>query len=154
MRAWYDILALDRSVAEDESGIRESANAVDRLVNREVERGLVEARVVVAGFSQGGAVVLHAGLRHPKPLGGILALSTYLPLAEQCAAEVSENARELPIWMGHGTYDPVIDIALAERSRDWLVQAGMQVEWHSYPMQHSVSAQEIADISEWLARFA
>lgn len=152
MRAWYDILGLEIAQKQDEAGIRASIAQVDALIAREVARGIPSERVILAGFSQGGAIVLGAGVRHAQGLGGIVALSTYLPLAERTAAERSDANRNLPIFMGHGTQDPVVGPALGQMSRDYLVNLGYTVDWHTYPMPHSVSAQEIADLAAWLSR--
>lgn len=151
MRAWYDLVALGPG-PEDAEGICESAAEVERLIDREVGRGLPTEAIVLAGFSQGGAIALHAGLREPRPLAGILALSSYLPLAGSLAAERSEANAGVPIWMAHGTADPVVDIAFAERSRDALEAAGYRVDWHVYPMAHGVCPAEIADLASWLAQ--
>jgi len=151
MRAWYDILQLGGG-AEDADGIRASQTLVDGLVERELGRGVPARRVVLAGFSQGGAIALQAGLRHAHRLGGILALSTYLPLAASLAGERSAANRDLPIFMAHGTLDPMIAIAGARESRAALQALGYAVEWREYPMPHSVCAEEIADIGAWLLR--
>ena len=156
MRAWYDIFeisSVERKV--DAAGIRESQRAVEALIAREVSRGIAENRIVLAGFSQGGAIALHTGLRHSQALAGILALSTYLPLANSVDAEASANNRNIPIFMAHGTQDNVIPISIAENSHQELKRHGYAVEWKQYPISHSVSIQEIADIGAWLqARFA
>ena len=155
MRAWYDILGLEIAQKQDEAGIRASMAQVDALIAREVARGVPSERVILAGFSQGGAIVLGAGVRHAQRLGGIVALSTYLPLAERSDAERSDANRGIPIFMGHGTQDPVVGPALGQMSRDYLANLGYTVDWHTYPMPHSVSAQEIADLAAWLSqRFA
>jgi phospholipase/carboxylesterase len=151
MRAWYDILQLGGG-AEDAEGIRASQELVQRLVARERGRGVAARRVVLAGFSQGGAIALQAGLRHGERLGGILALSTYLPLAATLAAERSPANRDLPVFMAHGTLDPMIAIARARESRAALQALGYAVEWREYAMPHSVCAEEIADIGAWLLR--
>lgn len=151
MRAWYDILGLTAAAVEDETGIRQSAALVEHLISRERESGVAAGRIVIAGFSQGGAIALHTALRHAEPLAGVLALSTYLPLRAAVAEALSAN-RRVPILMCHGLYDPVLPIEAAERSRDLLRSNGYAVEWKSYPMQHQVCAEEIADISEWLGR--
>lgn len=153
MRAWYDIRSFAPDAPEDEAGIDESAAALSRLVEREVGRGLSSERVVVAGFSQGGAVALHAGLRAKRRLGGILALSTYLAVAYRLDDERAPASLEAPIWMGHGLDDPIVAVVLAEHSRDRLVASGYEVEWHAYPMGHAVCAEEVRDIGRWLARF-
>ena len=151
MRAWYDILSFDRGAAEDAAGIRASAAAVAELVARELERGIPPERVVLAGFSQGGAVALHAALRAPQALAGVLALSTYLPLAGTLAAERSAANASIPIFMAHGTADPVLPLALGEASRRALEALGYAVDWHVYPMPHSVCIDEIKAIGAWLA---
>lgn len=151
MRAWYDILQLGGG-AEDAAGIRDSQGLVQELVAREVARGVPARRVVLAGFSQGGAIALHTGLRHGERLGGILALSTYLPLAATLAAERSPANRDLPVFMAHGTLDPMIAVGRARESRAALQALGYAVEWREYAMPHSVCAEEIADIGAWLLR--
>jgi len=154
MRAWYDIMTLERDGPEDEAGIRASGELLAGLIGREEARGMPSDRIVVAGFSQGGAIALHAGLRFPRPLAGIMALSTYLPLKSVFSAEViaprAATPRDLPVFMAHGTFDPVLPMALGERSRDLLGKAGFDVEWHEYPMAHAVCADEIAAIRHWL----
>jgi phospholipase/carboxylesterase len=152
MRAWYDLLTLDRSGPVDEAGIRASAAAVERLIRRERDRGVASNRIVIAGFSQGGAIALHLGLRHPEALGGVMALSTYLPLPETLVAERAQANCDVPIWLGHGTQDPVIAFALAEASRRELEAAGYRVQWHAYAMAHSVCVPEIDDLRTWLVR--
>lgn len=154
MRAWYDIIALDRSGPEDEAGVRASAAAVGAFVDREIERGLPSERIVLAGFSQGGAVALHAALREPRPLGGVLALSTYLPLAATLPSERAEANAATPIFLAHGSGDPMIPVELAERSRDLLTAAGHRVEWHVYPVGHTVCAEEVVEVGAWLSRIA
>ena len=151
MRAWYDIsdAAIRR---EDEDGVRASQQSVEALLAREKSRGIAAARIVLAGFSQGGAIALQTGLRHAERLAGIMALSTYVPLAEQLAKEASPANRGVPVFMAHGTADPMIAFARAQASRELLVQQGYAVEWHEYRMQHSVCPQEVADIRAWLAR--
>lgn len=150
MRAWYDIVSLDRRAEQDESGIRESAAATVEVVARERERGIPPERIVLAGFSQGGAIVTHTALRYPDRLAGLLALSSWMPLAQTLAAEASATNRDLPILMAHGRQDPMVPIALAEHSREALLAAGYPVQWQSYDMGHAVCAEEIADISLWL----
>lgn len=150
MRAWYDIYAMNMSRGEDETGIRDSAAAVTALIDRELARGVAADKVVLAGFSQGGAVALHAALRYPQRLAGVLALSTYLPLADRLTAEAHSANAGLTIFIGHGTHDTVVPIDLAECSRDRLMAAGYDVAWHAYRMEHSVNMAEIADIGAWL----
>ena len=149
MRAWYDIVGFD-AAREDAAGIRASAAAVARLLDREVERGVAPERIVLAGFSQGGAIALHLGLREPRPLAGVLALSTYLPLAASLKAEKAAANAALPIFMAHGEHDPVIPLASADASRKLLEREGYKVDWHVYPMPHSVCGPEIAAIAVWL----
>jgi len=150
MRAWYDILGFDRRAKEDSSGIHASAAAVTELVDREIERGLSSDRIVLAGFSQGGAIALHTALRSPKPLAGVLALSTYLPLAATLAGERTAANAAIPLFMAHGTDDPVLPFGLAETSRRALEALGYVVDWHAYRMAHSVCMEEVRAIGEWL----
>jgi phospholipase/carboxylesterase len=151
MRAWYDILGFSRTASEDDVGIRASAAAVTKLIDREVERGVPAARIVLAGFSQGGAIALHTALREPRALGGVLALSTYLPLAGTLAAERSAANARVPIFMAHGTVDNVLPLALGESARRALEALGYDVAWQVYPMPHSVCMEEISAIGAWLA---
>jgi phospholipase/carboxylesterase len=152
MRAWYDILALDGRAGEDEGGIREAAGSVSELVRREVRRGVAAERIVLAGFSQGGAVALHTALREPSRLGGVVALSSYLPLASALAGEAHPANAALPVFMAHGSRDELLPLTLGERSRDALRARGYDVEWHVYPMPHAVCAEEIAQLRDWLTR--
>jgi phospholipase/carboxylesterase len=151
MRAWYDILQMGGG-REDEAGIRASQALVQALIEQEKGRGVDPRRIVLAGFSQGGAIVLHTGLRHAERLAGILALSTYLPLAGTLAAERSAANRDLPLYMVHGTQDPMIGITRARESRAALEALGYPVQWKEYAMAHSVCGEEIADIAAWLLR--
>jgi phospholipase/carboxylesterase len=151
MRAWYDILQLGGG-PEDEAGIRASQALLETLVSREAGRGIPERRIVLAGFSQGGAVVLQTALRHSRRLGGILALSTYLPLAGSLDAERAQANQDLPIFMAHGRFDDIIPLDRAQASRKRLEALGYAVEWHEYPMPHSVCAPEISDIAAFLTR--
>ena len=152
MRAWFDILGLDRRSEEDTAGVREAAADIRELVRRERERGILADRIVLAGFSQGGAMALYSGLREPERLAGILALSTYMPLAETLKAEAHPANVAVPIFMAHGTLDPVVAPALGEASRDALESLGYDVDWHTYPMPHSLCAEEVGDLREWLLR--
>ncbi len=152
MRAWYDILGADLARREDERGVRASQDLVEALIAREKVRGTPARRIVLAGFSQGGAISLQTGLRHPERLAGIMALSTYVPIAESLEAERHAANRDVPIFMAHGLYDPIIPIAAARRSRELLARLGYDVEWHEYPMPHSVAPQELDDIGAWLRR--
>jgi phospholipase/carboxylesterase len=151
MRAWYDILAMDIGSAQDEAGIRASQAVVEGLIEQQIAAGIASERIVLAGFSQGGAIILQAGLRFERPLAGLIALSTYLPLAQTLEAERSEANRQVPIFMAHGDSDPVVRPELAYRSRSRLEQQGYPLEWHEYRgMEHSVNLEEIRDISRWL----
>jgi phospholipase/carboxylesterase len=150
MRAWYDIKTLTAEGRADEQGLRESIARVGALVAAERAAGIEPRRIVIAGFSQGGAVALHAALRHPEPLAGVLGLSCYLPLQATLAAEATEANRPTPILMCHGTQDPVLPIPLGLMARDWLRAAGYRVDWKEYPMQHQVCLPEIQDVAAWL----
>ena len=152
MPAWYDIRGADLTSSQDDVGISRSERAIVALIEHEVARGIGVSHIVLAGFSQGCAMALHTGLRSPKALAGIVALSGYLPLAERFASErASANART-PIFMAHGTQDPVVVPARGEASRDLLTQLGYAVQWQSYPMPHSVHPREVADIASFLTR--
>lgn len=150
MRAWYDILGTETQRREDEAGLRESIQLVEELLVREKERGISANRIVLAGFSQGCAMALLTGLRHAERLAGIVGMSGYLPLREKTEAERSAANRNVPIFLAHGTQDPMIDIARARASRDTLAALGHPLTWREYPMAHSVCAQEVADINAWL----
>lgn len=154
MRAWFDILTLDREGPQDEVGIRASGAALLQLLEREHERGIPYEKIVLAGFSQGGAIALHTALRFEHRLAGLMALSTYLPLQSSIDAEVVSNAaaqtRDLPIFLAHGTFDPMLPIALGQHTLEVLTAAGYSAQWHDYPMAHAVCAEEIAHIRDWL----
>ena len=150
MPAWYDILGTQLQRVEDDAGIRKSAVQIEALIANQVAQGIAASRIVLAGFSQGCAMVLHTGLRHPAKLAGIIALSGYLPLADSVAAERSAANKDTPIFMAHGTQDPMIVLSRAEASRDALVGLGCKVQWHTYQMPHSVHPSEIADIGRFL----
>ncbi len=152
MRAWYDVRALAGVRREDEAGVRQSARQIEALLARERQRGIAPRRIVIAGFSQGGAMALHVGLRHPDRLAGILALSCYLPLAGALDTERSPANHDVPIFWAHGLHDPMIPRAMAEEGRAQLAELGYRIDWHQYPIPHSVSAEEIADVARWLAR--
>jgi phospholipase/carboxylesterase len=152
MRAWYDILGTDLVRREDEKGIRASHGQVEALIEREAARGVPRARIVLAGFSQGGAITLHVGLRQREPLAGLIALSCYLPLAESFGTEAAPESARVPIFLAHGTSDPVVPLARGRASREQLAAAGYAVEWHEYPMPHSVCADEIRDIAAFMQR--
>lgn len=155
MPGWYDISMAELERKADEAGIRASHSAIDALIEREISRGVTADKIVLAGFSQGGAVALQCGLRHRLQLGGIMALSTYLTLGESLGAEKTLANANIPILMAHGTQDPIVPLALARTSKATLASHGYQVEWREYPMQHAVCGPEIEDIATWLEkRFA
>ncbi len=151
MRAWYDITSLSPGGRGDAAGLPESVARVRALIESEHAAGIPPARVVIAGFSQGGAVALHAGLSYPERLAGILALSTYLPVPETLEPRLAAANSDVPILMCHGTLDPVVVPAMGEAARAWLQSRKIPVDWRAYPMQHQVCPAEIADISRWLA---
>lgn len=151
MRAWFDIRVASIDAEQDEKGIRDSAERVNQMIAEQVKAGIKTERIVLAGFSQGGAIVLQVALRYPEPLAGIIALSTYLPLAGTLAREKSKANSAIPIFLAHGSVDPVIAVDLGRQSRALLEKQGYKPEWHEYNgMQHSVSEKEIYDIAEWL----
>ncbi len=150
MRAWFDIVKIGLHQPRDLVGMEASRASVERLIAREQERGIPDARIVLAGFSQGGALALYTGLQHAGRLAGIMALSTYLPLGEGVDITIAAANAHTPIFYGHGTQDPVVPLQLGEFTRNWLTQQGCMVNWHSYPMPHSVSAEEIVHIRAWL----
>ncbi len=150
MRAWYDIASMELDKRADETGLRESMADLDALINRERDRGVPLSRILLAGFSQGGAVVLAYMLRQKTPVAGVMALSTYLPLGSKNAEELSEAAKNIPVFMAHGKFDPVVPLGLGEHSRQQLQQLGFTVQFKSYPMQHNVCPDEIRDMANWL----
>jgi phospholipase/carboxylesterase len=153
MRAWYDILAMDIGSKQDEAGVRQSQMLVNQIIQQQVAEGISSECIVLAGFSQGGAIILQTGLRLDKPLAGLMALSTYLPLADSFEAEKTLQNAHTPIFMAHGDSDPVVKPELAYRARSFLERQGYSVEWQEYAgMQHGVCAQEIADIRKWLLK--
>lgn len=152
MRAWYDILGVDLVRREDEGGLRESQQQIAALLDRERERGVAAERIVLMGFSQGCAMTLMTALRYPHRLGGAVGLSGYLPLAAVAAEERHAANADLPIFLGHGRQDPIVPHARGAASRDALQALGHDVEWHDYPMPHSVCAEEIADLNAWLLK--
>ncbi len=155
MRAWYDIVSLDFRSRADATGVAESVVQVEELIAREQARGIPLGRILLAGFSQGGAIPLSAGMRRRQPLAGLIALSTYLPEVDAAAAQLAEGATAQPVFMAHGSGDPVIPVQIAEHSMQVLGQLGFGVEWHRYPMAHQVCAEEIQALGDWLqARFA
>lgn len=150
MRAWYDILSFDSEGRADRDGLLQSSDILEGLIDREVDRGISPDKIVIAGFSQGGAVAIHTALHSEHNIAGLMALSTYMALPDDTKDAVSR--RDLPIFMAHGTFDPVLRLEWGQASRDKLTEAGYTVEWHSYPMAHAVCPQEIADISAWLSK--
>ena len=152
MRAWYDIIGFDRRAKEDEAGFKGTDADVRELIDREVARGIPASRIVLGGFSQGGAVSLYTGLRHPERLAGVMALSTYLPLSARLAAERAPANAGTAVFMAHGLGDAVLPLAMGLESRDFLQALGWPVEWHQYAMAHSVCAEELADIRQFLFR--
>jgi phospholipase/carboxylesterase len=155
MRAWYDVAYGDlegKTKRPDEAGVRTSQHEVAGLLERESGRGIAAENIVLAGFSQGGAIALQTGLRYPQRLAGIMALSTYLPLAESLEHEAARVNARTPIFMAHGTQDPVLPYAMGSGSREFLGKLGYEVEWHEYPMPHSVCLEEVRDIETWLRR--
>ena len=151
MRGWYDIKSMDLADRVDAAGVYESAEQVEALIAEQVAVGIPESRIILAGFSQGGVIALHTGLHYPKTLGGIIALSTYLPIMEGLEQELADENRNTPLFMAHGSMDPVVPLSLGEGSKNWLEQQGYEVEWHTYPMPHSVAAEEIDHIGRWLS---
>ncbi|MEX5745121.1 alpha/beta hydrolase [Massilia sp. X63] len=152
MRAWYDITGAELTRREDEGGLRASQRDVEALIAREKSRGIPASRIILAGFSQGCAMTLQTGMRHPEKLAGMLCLSGYLPLAASVAAERTEESLATPIFMAHGTHDNVVPFARARDSKEALVSLGYQVEWHEYTMQHSLCLEEVQDISKWIRK--
>lgn len=150
MRAWYDILSLTSARGQDERGIAGSVDAATQLVRREIGRGIPARNIILAGFSQGGAIAIHAALRFPERLAGLIALSSYLLLPDELAGERSEANADLPVFIAHGSMDPVIPQAMGERAARWLEERGHSVEWHSYPMVHAVCPQEVAHLAAWI----
>ena len=152
MRAWYDIAIDERGFRQDEAHIRESEQTLRRLIAQECERGVDSRRIVLAGFSQGAAIALHTGLRYPQPLAGIMALSMPVPLPERIAPELNAANARVPVFLAHGTQDQVVPYPMGEYGHRLLEQIGLPVEWHSYPMAHTVTMKEVADIRAWLGR--
>jgi len=151
MRAWYDIVGIDRRSAEDVAGIQASAAGITALIRAENDRGMATSRIALAGFSQGGAMALYTGIRHPETLAGIIGLSCYLPLGRELEAQRSPANQSTPIFMAHGSQDPVVPFALGDESRQRLVAAGYAVDWHAYPMPHSLCEPEVRELRHWIA---
>ena len=155
MRAWYDIVSMDFRSRADATGVAESVQQLEALIAREQARGIPASRIVLAGFSQGGAIILSAGLKRSEPVAGLVALSTYLPEVDAAAAQLVEGATAQPVFMAHGSADPVIPLAIAEHSAQVLTTLGFAVQWQRYPMAHQVCGEEIHALGDWLqARFA
>ena len=152
MPAWYDIYGLTAGTPADEQGLDRAAGWIEALIDREGRRGVPPERLVLAGFSQGGALALHTGLRYASGLGGIMGLSTYLPLPDHLAQARAAANRDTPVFLAHGHYDPVLSHNLGLASRDALTGLGYPVDWHDYPMEHQVCREEIDDIGHWLRR--
>ncbi len=150
MRAWYDIKSLESNRDEDADGIRQSATAVAEIISAETEKGIDSEKIFLAGFSQGGAIALHLGLRLERKIAGVIALSTYLPLHESLATEAHEANKSTPIFMAHGQMDPIVPINAGTMSRDYLEKHGYEISWHQYPMEHSVCMEEIKSIGRWI----
>jgi phospholipase/carboxylesterase len=150
MRSWYDILSFDSEGRADREGVLKSSALLEDLIRREIERGIEPGKIVIAGFSQGGAVAIHTALQTEHHIAGLMALSTYLALPED--AEQALCRKDLPIFMAHGSFDPVLQIDWGRSSADKLIENGFSVDWHEYPMAHAVCPQEIADISRWLSK--
>jgi len=152
MRAWYDIIGIDRRSTEDFAGIQASADAIRQLIRTENSRGVASSRIALAGFSQGGAMALHVATRYPEKLAGVIALSCYLPLAKDFATQRTAANLATPVFMAHGTQDPVVPFTLGDESRRILEGTGYHVQWHTYPMPHSLCEPEVADIRGFLGR--
>lgn len=152
MRAWYDIIATNIGAQQDEAGIRDAQSEIEKLIAQERQRGIAAENIFLAGFSQGGAIALHTGLRHAARLGGIVALSTYLPLAQTLPQEASPACRDVPIFMAHGNGDPIVPYELGQSSAQKLAAWGYPVSWHEYAMPHSVCMEEIGDLADWLGQ--
>ncbi len=150
MRAWYDIIEISTSRGQDEAGIKHSADLIQALIDHEIERGIPASKIVLAGFSQGGAMALHVGLRYPQSLAGIMALSGYLLFPDRLQAERSEANSATPVFVGHGTQDPMVPYSLGQATVSTLRTGQWPIEWHDYPIPHSVSQEEIADVGQWL----
>ena len=152
MRAWYDITGAELTRREDETGLRDSQHDVEALIAREKARGIPASRILLAGFSQGCAMTLQTGLRHPEKLAGMLCLSGYLPLADKVGHERTEESLATPIFMAHGRQDQVVPFQRAQLSREALESMGYEVQWHEYQMQHTLCLEEVQDISAWLQK--
>ena len=152
MRAWFDVIGLDSESRQDEDGIRDAQRQVHALIRRENERGIDAGRILLAGFSQGGAVALHTALRYEQRLAGVIGLSTFLPLEWTIDEEAHQANRQIPVFLAHGSQDPLVDPSLGESTRTFLRERGYDVDWHGYSMAHAVCPEEISDIRNWMAR--
>ena len=152
MRSWYDITGLELGRREDENGLRASQKDIEAFIEREKARGIPASRIILAGFSQGCAMTIQTGLRHPEQLAGLLCLSGYVPLSAKLPTERTDASKSTPIFMAHGRYDNVVPFNRAEASRDLLVSLGYQLEWHEYAMQHTLCLEEVQHISAWLKK--
>jgi len=150
MRGWYDIRSISINEEEDAEGVKESAKTLAGLIQDQINLGIPSSHIVLAGFSQGGAIALYQGLQHPQQLAGIIALSSYLPLHNTFDEIASEFVSRTPVFMGHGSQDPIVPVELGLFTRDLLLEKKIDVQWKTYPMEHSVSAEEISDLGEWL----
>ena len=156
MRGWYDITSLDRNGNQDEDGILQSVGDLRKLIDRELDRGIPQNKIIIAGFSQGGAIAIYTALTLASELGGLIALSTYMPL-EKKFTDLAKNSNKLqssklPIFFAHGSYDPVIPLSYGEKTKSFIEQFGYTVDWNEYPIEHSVSQREIKDIGQWISR--
>jgi len=152
MRAWYDIKVMDIGKHADKQGVLESEKLVHQLIDEQIALGFKHQQIILAGFSQGGAMSLHVSTGLNKKIAGIIALSSYLPIPEQLKTEKNPNNLKTPIFMAHGTQDPVVPFVLGQASRDALLEAGYTIDWHQYPIQHGVSIDEIMDIKQWIIK--
>lgn len=150
MRAWFDITDMDRNTSVDMQGIEDSCLEIVKLIEREIERGVLCENIIVAGFSQGGTVALRTALRYPQKLAGVMGLSTYIPQRDYLAREISDANRDTPVFLAHGSMDPMVPPLAGDEGRRWLLSQDYTVEWHSYPMSHTVCPEEIGDIRQWL----
>lgn len=150
MRAWYDVKSPNLREQEDSEAITKSSNLINNYIEAEINAGISSEKIILAGFSQGGAISLHTGLRYSSPLAGLLALSTYLPLPERLTNEASNENKNILVMMAHGTFDPVIPVEQGRHSCEALKEHGYSVEWHEYPMQHAVCMEEINTIGKWI----
>lgn len=151
MRAWYDIKSLENLREEDETGIYTSQQLINQLISEEIKQGIAAKRIFIAGFSQGGAMSLFSGLRYPETLGGIMALSAYLPFVDRIATEIHPDNQQTPIFIAHGSQDFVVPVRLGQYTFERLKQLELPVEWHEYPMEHTLCLEEIRDINQWLS---